>query len=183
MKNLVKKYIALFSLVFLATLNIIPIISNEIDLESFDFAFQSSINLNDKLIVSYEIDGTPTDLVVDYNKRVELPPDPQKTGYDFNKWVLEDGTPFDLNTPITEDIKLKAEFTPTIYHISYELNGGSLPNDHPTQYNIEQQVNLQQPTKKGYTFAGWTGSNGDEPQTTVTIPQGSTGDREYTAEE
>jgi uncharacterized repeat protein (TIGR02543 family) len=30
-------------------------------------------------------------------------------------------------------------------------------------------------------FTGWSGSNGDEPQLTVTIPTGSTGEREYYA--
>ena len=40
---------------------------------------------------------------------------------------------------------------------------------------------LRNPTKTGYTFIGWTGSNGTIPQTTVTIAQGSTGNREYTA--
>ena len=32
-----------------------------------------------------------------------------------------------------------------------------------------------------YTFLGWTGSNGDVPQTEVTIPQGSTGNKTYKA--
>lgn len=33
----------------------------------------------------------------------------------------------------------------------------------------------------GYTFKGWTGSNGTTPQIDVTIPKGSTGERSYTA--
>ena len=185
LKNLVKKYITLFSLVFLATLNIIPIISNEIDLESFDFAFQSSINLNDKLIVSCEIDGTTTDLVVDYNKCVELPPDPQKTGYNFNKWVLEDGTDFNINNHITKDIKLKADFIPINYNIVYELNGGTLPVGYPTEYTIESETfTLKNPTKNGYEFKGWTSTvdGKDEitiPKKDVTIPLNSTGNRVY----
>ena len=41
--------------------------------------------------------------------------------------------------------------------------------------------NLVPPTRTGWTFVGWTGSNGSVPQTTVTVPQGSTGDLNYTA--
>ena len=37
------------------------------------------------------------------------------------------------------------------------------------------------PTKTGYTFLGWTGTGLTEATLTVTIPAGSTGDREYTA--
>lgn len=40
---------------------------------------------------------------------------------------------------------------------------------------------LPTPVKTGYTFAGWTGSNGDTPQTTVKISAHSTGEKSYTA--
>ena len=38
------------------------------------------------------------------------------------------------------------------------------------------------PAKDGWTFAGWTGTGVSEASKTVTIPAGSTGNREYTAE-
>ena len=37
------------------------------------------------------------------------------------------------------------------------------------------------PTKTGYTFTGWSGSNGSTAQTTVKIEKGSTGNKTYTA--
>ena len=40
---------------------------------------------------------------------------------------------------------------------------------------------MNNPTKDGYTFLGWTGSNGDTPQTTVTIETGSTENKTYAA--
>jgi uncharacterized repeat protein (TIGR02543 family) len=40
---------------------------------------------------------------------------------------------------------------------------------------------LNNPTKTGYTFAGWTGTNGTTPQTAVSVSLGSTGDRNYVA--
>ena len=70
------------------------------------------------------------------------------------------------------------------YSITYDLAGGTLPEEesNPTTYNYETATfSLINPTRPGYTFAGWTGSNGDTPETTVTIEQGSEGDLSYTA--
>jgi len=68
------------------------------------------------------------------------------------------------------------------YTISYDLNGGSVETPNPTTYyGATPTFALNNPTKQGYTFIGWTGSNGEEPQTEVTIAQGSRGNRSYTA--
>ncbi len=40
---------------------------------------------------------------------------------------------------------------------------------------------LPTPVRTGYIFLGWTGEGITEPQKTIEIPQGSTGDRTYTA--
>lgn len=67
------------------------------------------------------------------------------------------------------------------YAISYELNGGSAEHN-VTKYDVETQTfTLNNPTRTGYTFIGWTGADLSEPTLEVIIPLGSTGDREYTA--
>lgn len=67
------------------------------------------------------------------------------------------------------------------YTITLDLNGGTL-NNTTIEYTAEtEEFNLPTPTKTGYTFIGWTGFNGDTPQTFLTIAKGSTGDRTYTA--
>lgn len=40
---------------------------------------------------------------------------------------------------------------------------------------------LNNPTREGYIFTGWTGSNGTTPELTVEIEQGTTGELEFTA--
>ena len=40
---------------------------------------------------------------------------------------------------------------------------------------------LAAPTRLGYTFLGWTGSNGETKQLIVSIATGSTGDKNYVA--
>ena len=61
------------------------------------------------------------------------------------------------------------------------MDGGSLSGQ-TTNYNIETtSFTLPTPTKTGYRFTGWTGSNGTTAQTSVTVSKGSTGNKTYTA--
>ena len=68
------------------------------------------------------------------------------------------------------------------YTISYDLAGGSVATANPTSYTvISDDITLNNPTKTGYTFTGWTGSNGSTPSTSVSVSKGSTGNKSYTA--
>lgn len=72
------------------------------------------------------------------------------------------------------------ELYPT-YTITYNLNDGKLSNA-PTQYNKNSgAITLPRPTRDGYRFTGWTGTDLTEETLDVVIPAGSTGDRKYTA--
>lgn len=67
------------------------------------------------------------------------------------------------------------------YSIGYTLNNGTITGN-PDSYNIESAtITLKNPTRTGYTFTGWTGSNGTTPQTSVIINSGSTGNKSYAA--
>ena len=68
------------------------------------------------------------------------------------------------------------------YSISYKLNDGSVACANPTKYsNKSDEITLINPTREHFDFAGWTGTDLSTPTITVTIPQGSTGNRSYTA--
>ena len=68
------------------------------------------------------------------------------------------------------------------FTITYELNGGSEKEGTPKNYTYDTPTfTLVNPTRKGYTFAGWTGSNGNTPETTVAIVNHSHGDKNYIA--
>ena len=50
--------------------------------------------------------------------------------------------------------------TPTLtYSISYSLNSGTAGSYAPTSANYGSAVQISNPTRTGYTFAGWTASN------------------------
>ena len=104
-------------------------------------------------------------------------------GYEFDGWATDsDGekeysngqTIENLTTTADDTITLYAVWIPTEYAINYNLNGGTASNYN--SYNIESETFiLNNPEKEGYTFTGWTGSNGSEPQLEITIAKGSTG--------
>ncbi len=77
--------------------------------------------------------------------------------------------------------QIQVNYAPVNYTISYTLNSGTVSGN-PTSYNIETATfTLKNPTRSGYTFTGWTGSNGNTKQTSVSIAKGSTGNKSYTA--
>ncbi|MBQ2592365.1 MAG: Ig-like domain-containing protein, partial [Candidatus Riflebacteria bacterium] len=72
--------------------------------------------------------------------------------------------------------------TVTDYKITYDLKGGTLTEENPNGYNTASETfKLNEPTKVGYEFIGWTGSNGDTPQILVSVVQGSKSDLNYVA--
>ena len=97
------------------------------------------------------------------------------TTYDANGFAGADLSTGD------KTVTLYVNWEPVNYSITYNLDGGTQTNP-KTTYNIETSTfTLVNPTKTGYTFAGWTGSNGTTPQTSVSITKGSTGNKTYTA--
>lgn len=108
------------------------------------------------------------------------------TGYVFKGWYngnvkVSDDLSFVYTMP-NKDTVLTAKTTPINYTISYNLNGGAVVVSNPTSYNIETPTfALHNPTKLGYVFVGWTGSNGTIPQKAVSIYKGSTGNKSYKA--
>ena len=106
-----------------------------------------------------------------------------RTGYAFAQW--SDGktdNPYTMAVPGA--VSLTAQTQIETYTIDYELNGGALEagKTNPATYTLETAAfRLEEPTRTGYTFAGWTGSNGTTPQTDVGIAQGSTGNLYFEA--
>lgn len=73
------------------------------------------------------------------------------------------------------------KWTPVSYSLEYRTEGGSLSGQ-KTEYTVETETfSLPEPVRTGYIFEGWTGSNGNLPQKTVTVEKGSIGDLVFTA--
>ncbi|MBR3433629.1 MAG: leucine-rich repeat protein [Bacteroidaceae bacterium] len=109
---------------------------------------------------------------------------PTRTGYDFAGWKLNGEGDALMTVTITKgstgDLKYTATWTPIIYNIALTLNGGTA--DNPATYTIESAaITLNNPTREGYTFAGWKLNGEGVALMSVTIVAGSTGNKAYTA--
>lgn len=103
---------------------------------------------------------------------ISLPFVTPKTGYTFNGWKSGDTSVTSVSNKYTA---LKADFTPITYSITYDYAGGSATVN-PATYTVEDSISLNAPTRSGYKFTGWTGSN-----TAGVINKGTTGDLSFTA--
>lgn len=136
--------------------------------------------------ISYDLkEGTVTGNPASYNVTTNTITlnKPTRTGYVFLGWTGSNGTTPQMTVTIAQGSTGNKSYTANwgpIYNITYDLAGGKGTN--PATYSqISETFQLAAPTRLGYTFLGWTGSNGETPQLTVTIPKGSTGDKNYTA--
>ncbi len=124
--------------------------------------------------IAYELDGgvNPAEAPTYYTaaEGIQTLPTPTKAGYAFAGWFAEET----LTTAVTSiaagntgDVTLYAKWTSNATHtITYELDGGTLPAEAPTEYieglGIQE---LPVPTKEGYDFLGWF--IGDDKQESI----------------
>lgn len=111
---------------------------------------------------------------------------PTRAGYVFAGWT---GTGLEgvaatvrISTGSFGERAYTATWTAVDYGVTYDVAGGSLVDGNRATYTIESpDFTLVNPTRSGYTFAGWTGTGLDGAVVTVTVPTGSRGSRAYTA--
>ena len=175
----IKKRIYRVSILIISSLLITPFIARAAT-NSFNILLNNNIELLDKVIITINTNGEEKQIINNYGDIINGIENPTKEGYTFDKWTYEDGSDFDPTIPLTEDIKIVANFTANQYTISYDLNGGNTTVDNPTTYIITDRVELSEPTKEYYTFIGWTGTDLTEPTKNLVI-ENKIGNRTYVA--
>ena len=115
-------------------------------------------------------------------------PEIKRDHYTFGGWCYRDqwGNEFKVTSISTTnygDKSYYAKWSVNTYTIGYELNGGTVSPANPTTYNAETTMpfTLNNPTRTGYTFTGWTGTEVNGNSTSVEITDCSAGNRNYTA--
>ena len=143
-------------------------------------------------IVEYYIDGIKQDadtetknitVHVSEPDTISVNKDEINTTNKYSGYELEKTEPATIPDTVNNGDVIKVYYTVETYDITYDLDGGKLPNgkENPTSYTVNDTFVLITPEKEGYTFTGWTGSNGNTPEKTVTVAKGTTGNKNYKA--
>lgn len=142
--------------------------NNKIDLYAIWKINEYEISFNDydgTIIQNYKLN---------YDSTIKYPENPKREGYIFKSWDKD-------ISKVEQDEKITAIYEIDNYIITLNPNGGIL-EDNTKNYNVESSdIILPSPTKKGYTFVGWSGTEITDKELEVVIPEGSVGNREYTA--
>jgi uncharacterized repeat protein (TIGR02543 family) len=110
-----------------------------------------------------------------------------KEGFTFEGWYAAgdfSGSPWNFAVDtVTGDSTLYAKWTPMVYIVTYNLNGGTNHGDNPANYTIESSdLTLENPAKMDAAFGGWYT---DQALTTAApnpaIPAGSAGHKTFYA--
>lgn len=108
-----------------------------------------------------------------------------KNGYIFKGWTIGEDTTlhqsYTIPTGTTGDLFFKANWEKITYTITYNSDGGVMPESPVTTYEIleESALPLPVPMKTGHTFNGWRSSENQNPVTELSV--GSYGDKDFTA--
>ena len=145
-----------------------------------DFSFDTPITESITLVAEWSINTyTVTfdlcdssldkidDETVDYGAHATEPLSssiPNRTGYAFAGWYLNEEKYDFGNAVVTEDITLKAHWTTNYCTVTFDTNGGEAMSSLKIPYG--EKINIAgtpaEPTRIGYTFVKWTLADGTD---------------------
>ncbi|MBR6941146.1 MAG: InlB B-repeat-containing protein, partial [Clostridia bacterium] len=127
--------------------------------------------------ISYDANGgTLTDeatATFDYNAAITNPTAPTRTGYDFAGWAYSNADTHEAYTGSTMpafNLDAQAQWNIKSYEVTFDTDGGSANTTSTFEYGATI-VPPADPTKTGYTFAGWSGipADGKMPAEDITV--------------
>ena len=130
------------------------------------FIFSTPITRNTTLYAKWTINHTVlfksnggsavASQIVPHNSTATKPAAPTKTDHIFAGWYSNSALTktFNFSTPITRNTTLYAKWVATAHIVTFKSNGGSAVASQHVAYN-STVTEPAEPTRKGYTFAGW----------------------------
>jgi uncharacterized repeat protein (TIGR02543 family) len=157
------KRIVTFSLLFFLAFTLAACDDNKSSDDTINVIFFTA-NTGANLIESY--------LNVEPGSLIEEPANPTRGGFVFDGWFqdIERTIPWDFDADVVGDFTmiLYAKWSPEIYNIIYDWNGGSTTSDYATTFVTGDRFTLPTPRRTGYTFVAWY--TYDWEDVTSTIP-------------
>ena len=147
-----------------------------------DITVTYTYTINSYTVTTKYVDASGNTLASDATQSVNYGDEYSTSAADVTGYTVG-STPSNASGTIeTADITVTYTYEMVDYSIIYNLDGGT-ENSNPSNYNIGTETFvLKAPTREGYIFQGWTGSNGSDASFDVQIVKGTTGNLEYTAQ-
>lgn len=155
---------------------------------NLSFTANYDANLNSLLFNANGGVGETPEMLIETDKTVKLNTCVfSRKGYDFVGWatsqngekVYSDGQNYTMG--VNSEYVLYAVWKIKTYTIEYNLNNGTAPANKQS-YTVEtDSFTLENPSRDGYTFIGWSGTDIADKSTAVTIEKGSIGNKSFTA--
>lgn len=137
-----------------------------------------------KYVITFDLQGgflENSSMIVEYNKSFILPT-PEKTGYLFAGWSYEGNQLINGVYQFDHGIVLVANWNLDAFVVSYNLDGGKNDDRNVRKYQItDDDIQIYEPSKEGYTFIGWTSSESDTKVMDYVIKKGTSGNLVLTA--
>ncbi len=123
----------------------------------------SSSSTTTKYTVTFDTNGGSylSSKKVEDGNALEKPTDPTKKGYSFVGWFSDKelNNEYDFKNAVTKNITIYAKWSIESYTVSFNVKGG---NETIPSQTVEYNKTLTKPTnptKDGYSFAGWYSSS------------------------
>jgi len=123
----------------------------------------------------------PSSIKVTFDDAYEFP-EIEKRGYTYKGW--SDGKEEYTNGlwSVTDNVSVKPIWELNTYTLSYDLAGGTLSSPNATSYTVlDDAIKINNPSRFGYTFLGWSYDGYNGYNKNVTIPANSVGDFNFKA--
>ena len=135
--------------------------------------------------VTYDVNGgNPiADNVKDYifDSNVALL-ETTRPGYVFAGWYYGEKLVTSGPWKIADNATLVARWSIVDFNVQYNLNNGNNDQANPASYTYDDEtITLNDATRTGYTFLGWTSAEVSTPTKGIQIVHNSTGDKLFTA--
>lgn len=141
---------------------------------TFDYNLNPDLN---SYTITLNNEGVESKIIVEPNKTPILPT-PVRDGYKFLGWFTEANVQITNSTHITSNMTLFAHWKRE-YKVNCNLYGSTKNNS--VYYDETANFKLTTPTRSGYVFAGWTGTDITEPTYTITVDTSKKKDYTFTA--
>ena len=84
--------------------------------------------------------------------------EPTREWYTFKGWYSDENHTdlvTEIDTSVEGDVTLYASWEPSVYSVTYILDGGTNSDKNPTSFGKDDDGTLYSPTRTGYFFNGW----------------------------